>query len=75
MSSYNNYSLTQFILHTLLSFLIQSIVLSNLFLGFIAKRIYQNNMVGIPYLIEYIVTTRRMYKHQYVAVKHLESTS
>ena len=41
---------------------------------FITKRIYQNNMVGVPHLIEYIVTTRRMHKHQYVAVKHLERT-
>ena len=28
-------------------------------------------MVGIPHLIEYVVTTRRMYKHQDVAVKYL----
>ena len=43
---------------------------------FIAKRVYQNNTVAIPHLIEieYVVTTRRMYKYQYVAVKHLEST-
>ena len=42
---------------------------------FIVKRIYQNNMFGIPNLIEDIVTTQRMHKHQYVAVKHLEGTT
>ena len=42
---------------------------------FIAKRVYQNNTVAIPYLIEYVVTTRRMYKHQDIAIKHLEGTS
>ena len=35
----------------------QNVILSFLYLGFIAKRIYQNNMVGIPHLIEFIVTT------------------
>ena len=57
------------------SFLLQNIVFPNLFFRFISKRIYQNNMVAIPPLIEYVVTTRRMHKHQYVAVKHLESYS
>ena len=42
---------------------------------FVTKRIYQNNMVVLHHLIEYIVPTRRMHKHQYVAVKHLESSS
>lgn len=42
---------------------------------FIAKRVYQNNTVAIPHLIEYVVTTRRMYKHQDIAIKHLEGTS
>ena len=51
-----------------------NIVLLILFLGFITERIYQNNMVGIPHLIEFIVTTQRMHKHQDVAVKHLERT-
>lgn len=57
------------------SFLLQNIVFPNLFFRFISKRIYQNNMVAIPHLIEYVVTTRRMHKHQDVAVKHLEGTS
>ena len=56
------------------SFLLQNIVFPNLFFRFISKRIYQNNMVAIPPLIEYVVTTRRMHKHQYVVVKHMESS-
>ncbi len=54
------------------SFLLQNIVFPNLFFRFISKRIYQNNMVAIPHLIEYVVTTRRMHKHQDVVVKHLK---
>ena len=73
MSSYNNYGLTQFI--CILSFLPQNVILSFLYWGFIAKRIYQNYMVGIPHLIENIVTTQRMHKHQDVTFKHLECTS
>ncbi len=57
------------------SFLLKRIVLPILFLGGITKRIYQNNMVDIPHLIEFIVTARRMFKYQDVAVKPLESTS
>lgn len=34
------------------SFLLQNIVFPNLFFRFIAKRIYQNNMVGILHLVE-----------------------
>ena len=58
-----------------LSFLLQNIVFHNLFLGFVTERVYQNNTVAIPHLIEYVVTTRRMHKHQDVVVKHLESSS
>uniref|UniRef100_UPI003FEF67CA hypothetical protein n=1 Tax=Prevotella sp. TaxID=59823 RepID=UPI003FEF67CA len=65
--------LTQFI--CILSFLPQNVILSFLYLGFITERIYQNNMVGIPHHIEFIVTTQRMYKHQDGVVKHLESSS
>ena len=74
MSNYKSYSLTRFI-YNFLYFLRKNIVLLILFLGFITERIYQNNMVGIPHLIEYIVAIRRMHKHQDIVVKHLESSS
>ena len=32
-------------------------------------------MVGILHLVEGMLTTRRMHKHQDVVVKHLESSS
>ena len=57
-----------------LSILSYSEYSSFLYLGFIAKRVYKNNTVVLHHLIEYIVPTRRMHKHQYVAVKHLERT-
>lgn len=44
-------------------------------MGFVTERVYQNNTVAIPHLIEYVVTTRRMHKHQDIAIKHLEGTS
>ena len=58
-----------------LSFLLQNIVFPNLFMGFVTERVYQNNTVAIPHLIEYVVTTRRMHKHQDIAIKHLEGIS
>ena len=71
VSNYNHYSLTQLICTSL--FLSQCIILLILFLGFITERIYQNNMVGIPHLIKYIVPTRRMHKHQYVPAMEYKS--
>ena len=73
VSNYNHYSLTQLICTSL--FLSQCIILPILIFGFITKRIQQNNTFVLHHLIEYIVPTRRMHKHQYVAVKHLEGTS
>ena len=52
-----------------------NIVFPNLFLGFVTERVYQNNTVTIPHLIEYDGTALRMHKHQDVVVKHMESSS
>ena len=38
-------------------------------------QVFHAEVVGIPHLTEYIVATRRMCKHQYVTVKHMERTS
>ena len=54
MPSYINYSSAQFIYIS--SFLLKRIVLPILFLWFIAKRIYQNNMVAIPHFVEGMLT-------------------
>ena len=73
VSNYNHYSLTRLICTSL--FLSQCIILPILIFGFITKRIQQNNTFILPHLIKYIVPTRRMHKHQDIAVKHLENTS
>ena len=52
-----------------------NIVFPNLFLRFVTERVYQNNTVAIPHLIENIVTALRTHKHQDVVLKHLESAS
>ena len=41
----------------------------------VAQWVCQNNTIGITHLIKYKFTVQRKHKHQYVAVKHLESTS
>ena len=69
VSNYNHYSLTQLICTSL--FLSQCIILPILIFGFITKRIQQNNTFILPHLIKYIVPTRRMHKHQDIAVKAL----